>query len=376
MPRKMIVRKDDGSTQSLEETVAKNEEELQELVKDNPDILPVEEFGMTGPLMVVGRETTLPSGAVDLVALARGGDLLIVEFKTGPQNTDFRRALAQLLDYGADLWGMSYEDFEATVASRYFTSQHCRDKRVREKSSIEEAAKEIWERFTEEESESFRDRLSKQLADGAFHYVLVAQRFVRTVAKTIEYLNAIRSSARFYAVELVPFTGEGLYAYESRALVLPPPPPPPGPVDKERFLAQVQDENYRDALRELFEVSHRLGLHFFWGAVGASIRVPTSDRPEPLTIAWVFPPGRAGFQGLTDLTMGFDPSSAGATPSAKAALEAYIRSIESLPGAEDAKPQGLRAYRLSPEVTVRLKNEIKEILAEVVRAVNAADQQQ
>jgi len=48
----------------------------QERLKDSPDLLPVEELGLPGPLLVVGRETTLPSGAADLLALAPTGDLV------------------------------------------------------------------------------------------------------------------------------------------------------------------------------------------------------------------------------------------------------------------------------------------------------------
>lgn len=135
MPRKMIVRTGQASSPLVEGT-AENEEQLQELVKDNPDLLPIEEFGMSGPLMVIGRETTLPSGAVDLVALARSGEILIIEFKTGPQNTDFRSAIAQLLDYGSDTWGMSFDEFEGTVPARYFASNRCLDARVRSKQSL------------------------------------------------------------------------------------------------------------------------------------------------------------------------------------------------------------------------------------------------
>ena len=86
----MIVQTGDKSQHILEETEATNEEELRSLVKDNPDLLPIEEFGLNGPVMVVGRETTLPSGAVDLICVTANGDLLVVEFKTGPQNSDFR----------------------------------------------------------------------------------------------------------------------------------------------------------------------------------------------------------------------------------------------------------------------------------------------
>src|SRR5690348_134015 len=109
-----------GASTLLTEMPAANEAVLQEAMKHNPDLLPIDEFGMTGPLLVVGRETTLQSGYVDLLCLARSGELLIVEFKTGPQNPDFRHALAQLLDYGSDLWRLSYDEFENTVATRYF----------------------------------------------------------------------------------------------------------------------------------------------------------------------------------------------------------------------------------------------------------------
>ena len=105
MPRKIVLKMAAGNP-VLSEIPAADEFELQELMKSDPDLIPIEEFGMTGPLLVIGRETTLPSGAVDLVALARSGEILIIEFKTGPQNSDFRSALAQLLDYGSDLWGM------------------------------------------------------------------------------------------------------------------------------------------------------------------------------------------------------------------------------------------------------------------------------
>jgi hypothetical protein len=95
MPRKMTVTLQDGSSPILTEGIADNEKQLQAMVKNNVDLIPVEEFGMTGPLMTIGRETNLASGAVDLVAFTMGGDILVIEFKTGPQNSDFRAALGR-----------------------------------------------------------------------------------------------------------------------------------------------------------------------------------------------------------------------------------------------------------------------------------------
>lgn len=371
MPRKMIVQTSDGSP-VLVESPASDEAQLQELVKDNPDLLPVEEFGMAGPLMVVGRETTLPSGAVDLVALARSGELLVIEFKTGPQNTDFRQALAQLLDYGSDLWGMSYEDFEQTVAVRYFAGDRYHDQTARRPASLEQATAATWPDLSEEEATRIRDRLSQQLSSGAFHYVLVAQRFTHTIERTMEYLNGVTLNVNFYAVELVHFTGTDLSAFESRTVLKPRSGTDsrrPTSTNESEFLKQVHDEQYRAAVRELFEVCRGLGLRSEWGAVGASIRVSTADRAEPLTIAWLFPPGRVGWLGLTDLTMGFDPASAKSCPSARPALDEYVAAVGRLTDIEQAKPQSLSGYRLSPEVAMSSQHEIAEILAELVRRI-------
>jgi|ERR687883_685515 hypothetical protein len=215
MARKMIVQREDESTPAmLTEMLAEGEAQLQEIVKDNPDLLPVDEFGMAGPLMVVGRETTLSSGYVDLACLSQSGELLLVEFKTGSQNSDFRHALAQLLDYGSDIWRMTYEEFENTVASRFFSSVHCRDDRLRGKTSLDEAILAIWSDLIQEGT-SFQERLTEKLTSGAFHYVIVAQHFTPTMERTVDYLNSLASHARFYAVEIVRFATNGISAFES-----------------------------------------------------------------------------------------------------------------------------------------------------------------
>src|SRR5437879_1599137 len=114
----------------LTEVLAADEAQLQERIKRTPELIPIEDFGMSGPMLVIGRESSLPSGAIDLVGPARSGELLLIEFKTGPQNPDFRQVIAQLLDYGSDLWQMAFNEFQAVVARRYVASDRCEDARV------------------------------------------------------------------------------------------------------------------------------------------------------------------------------------------------------------------------------------------------------
>jgi hypothetical protein len=372
----MVVVREDGSTPVLSEVPADDEAQLQELIKDNPDLLPVDEFGMSGPLLVVGRETTLPSGGVDLVALARSGEVLVVEFKTGPQNADFRHVLAQLLDYGSDLWRLSFEEFESIVPSRFFAGARCRDARVRGKTSLMDAARSFWPDLTDEEAAILRDQVERQLAAGGFHYVVVAQRFTPTIERTVEYLNATMQGARFYAVELVKFASGALSAFESRTVMAPSRTKggsgSPASTDETRLLQEMEGETYRDVLRELIEACRGLGLRFDWGKVGPSIRIPTADRRTPLTIGWLFPSGGRGWMGLSDLTLGFDEKSAATAPSLKGALDAYIDEVAGIPGARLVAVRNLRAYHFIPQDVIEHRSRIIDAIARFIGLANAA----
>ena len=199
MPRKMIVSRPDRSRVVLSESPVDNESQLQAVLKEHPDLLPVEEVGLPSPLMVVGEETVLPSGSVDLVAMTRAGHIIVVECKTGPQNSDFRNALAQLLDYGSDLCGMAFEQFEHAVALRYLRSERCREPGLRKADSLEQAARLIWRGLSAEQWATLKDKLQATLRDGAFEYYLGAQGFTPAAERTIAYLNQITRGPRSLA---------------------------------------------------------------------------------------------------------------------------------------------------------------------------------
>jgi hypothetical protein len=231
-----------------------DEAQLQELVKRLPDLIPIEEFGMAGPMMVVGRETTLPSGSVDLVGLTQAGEILVIEFKTGPQNPEFRHALSQPLDYGSDLWSMTYEDFENAVPLRYFASQRCDDPRVKGKASLAEAMAEVWPDDSTERHPEFQDDMTQRLANSHFDYVLIAQRFTPPMLKTMEYLNNSMPGSRFYAVELVKFSAESLSVYETRTTLKPTRQQRSGSatlVNEVSCMEGVEDEEYKAALQRI-----------------------------------------------------------------------------------------------------------------------------
>lgn len=368
MARRMILV-NDVSEIMLSEVEALNEEQLQQRLKDSPDLLPIEELGLTGPLLVIGRETTLPSGAVDLLAVTPAGDLVVIEMKTGPQNSDFRAALAQATDYGADLWQMTFDVFEATVAVRHFASTHC-GPAFRGLRSLAEAAKIAWPQMTDEEEAAFRDRLTSVLAAGEFHFVIVAQRFTQSMMTTVGYLNEVAAGrARYFLVELVRFAGKDFTAFEARTILKPSPDAPKSSApstSETSFLDQMTDPAYRAAVERLFETCHGLGLRFEWGTRGPSIRLLTPHKTEPISLAWAFPPGVSGWMGLRDITFGYDVHQARAAEGAHAALAEYELAISQLAGARNPHRKDLKVYSFEPAAFVRELDSIIEALAALV----------
>ncbi len=245
-PRKILVVGPGGRRVVLTEVEAHDEAQLQQCLTENPDLIPIEEFGWSAPLMVVGRETSLASGAPDLVGIAPGGEILVAEFKTGPKNPDFRAALSQAIDYGADMWQMSFDEFEAAVAVRYFNSPYCpTDSPCHGAKSLMEAAEATWgDDWDNEDRSQFGDRVEAALGQGSFLYAVVAQRFTPAMERTARYLNATGRSFRVALVELIRFASESedIEAFEARTVVKPPPDSGPGgtgdrkpPVDPDSF---------------------------------------------------------------------------------------------------------------------------------------------
>ena len=112
----------DGSSLSVSaQSRFDSERDLHEAIAAHPEVLPSEDLGL-GPLIALGTELDFGSGPLDLLATDPQGRIVIIEFKRGSENPDVRKVVAQVLDYGASLWRIDYDQLErrgtepATVA--------------------------------------------------------------------------------------------------------------------------------------------------------------------------------------------------------------------------------------------------------------------
>jgi hypothetical protein len=72
MARRILVRGEDRTVE-LVELAADNEVELQDVLRQAPNLIPIDDLGLDGPM------TALPSGQVDLLGVTPAGDILIID---------------------------------------------------------------------------------------------------------------------------------------------------------------------------------------------------------------------------------------------------------------------------------------------------------
>ena len=98
------------------------EEWLQKLLQNHPEMLPVAEIDpVFSPLVCIGREVRTPAGPIDNLYISPTGNITILETKLW-RNPEARRAVVgQILDYTKELKHFSYEDLDRSVKQYHKT---------------------------------------------------------------------------------------------------------------------------------------------------------------------------------------------------------------------------------------------------------------
>lgn len=191
MKRKAFMR-DGDKFEVLEESEFEAETALQEALKRNPEVIPVADLDLSN-LVVVGRETGVAPGAIDLLLVDGDGRVIILETKLA-RNPELRRqAVAQLLDYGAGLWQTApgLKEFEELVLG-YWRSDQCEDQRVKHAGALREGLEGIFKELCGDDwdYELFEARLDQNLAAGHHVLIVVATGLMDSISRRLlEYAN-------------------------------------------------------------------------------------------------------------------------------------------------------------------------------------------
>ncbi len=291
--RYLLIAREGENGRTIPESSISQEVHLQEAFKNHPELIPVGDLGL-GPLLVIGRETTVKSGgAVDLLSVDPKGHVVVAEFKRGPENSDSRRVIAQLLKYASRLWGLSYEDLDG-MAQQYFKSKRCAGARVRGAQSLSVAAAAYWSNEEEFSFEDFREGIVNTLADGVLDCIVISSEIDENTLKVIEFLNA---TARFrsYAIEIDHFSDDERSVFVPRVVALPSgrkrSTVPRERTTRANFLAACS-ESARGFFAKLLDFMETSSGGISWGTKGFGFGIPVGG--EWPRILYGFPRGSVG----------------------------------------------------------------------------------
>ena len=191
MDERRILRVDDGRVSVARAARFQTEDELHRAVADHPEVLPSEDLRL-GPLTAIASKLTLESWELDLLAVDPRGRLVIIEFKTGTENHDVRKVIAQMLDYGSLLWGRTYEDV-ATLCKNSIGFGGTLGDHVSERLAAIG--------YAGFDPVAFEDAVETGLASGDFVFMYVARDLDERTRRIMSYLSE-GPHMSFFAVEV------------------------------------------------------------------------------------------------------------------------------------------------------------------------------
>ena len=285
MKRKALL-KDGKEFSVLEESDFSAETELQEALKRNPTVIPAADLDL-GEVVVVGRETSLPVGAIDLLLVDAEGRVIILETKLS-RNPELRRqVVAQLLDYGASLWrtAPTLKRFEELVL-RYWHSAACEDQRMKGAESLREGLEPVFREQCGEQwdYEAMEAALEENLSHGQHVMLIVASGLMDGLSRDLLQYAGICLHLPLYGVEIDVFETGAKQLIVPRGVrhTAPPPPQPPAKLSRGILLSTCSPVAATFFTRLLNEAEER-DMIVYWGFTGFSVRLPLE---APVTVMY------------------------------------------------------------------------------------------
>lgn len=159
-----------------------NEAWLQELLRAQPDILPVAEIEpIFFPMIPIGRELAAGTGAIDNLFISHRGYLILVETKLWRNPEAKREVVAQVIDYGSALskWNFGRLNDAAKDYTKKFAGV--------ELGLIDWVEKEMGP--VEGGKDFFEDTVAKNLRLGRILALIVGDRIRDSVVEMLHYVN-------------------------------------------------------------------------------------------------------------------------------------------------------------------------------------------
>ena len=311
---------DAGGVKSLTAQPFDKEDELQTLIARHPELLAWEQMSQDGAKrwILVRREQGIAkeSGAgnwwsVDHLFIDQDAVPTLVEVKRGADTRLRREVVGQMLEYAAHAWQTWTAD---SLRQAFGEGSADPDAELCDRLEIEDGdADEFWR------------RVGDNLAAKRLRLLFVADDMPDELTRIVEFLNATMPNVDVLAVEIKKFDGDsGIRTLVPRVIgrTAKPATSKSPKLDRESFFASFEDNAVEQAVRRLLNVADNYQKQSM-GTTGISIRCPCPGVKKWVSVAWINPPGVAGWMGLKDFTFGHLPFTDNDPPELQKLLEAW-----------------------------------------------------
>ena len=379
MSDRIYILSESGDTEPLAEERYKDEDALQALIADHPELLAGEQIDPDVPRrwLLISREIGIaPSAelgerwALDHLFLDQDARPTLVEVKRGDNSEVRRRVVGQMLDYAAH----AADSWSAEGVRKRFESEAGSESAAREQLA---ARLGVGSGMADDAGayEAFWMRVATNLRDENLRLLFVADHIPDVLASIVEFLNRHMGRIEVLAVELKQFQAQGTRAIVPRVIGRSRKLLSSGMGSRltlEQIIEGFAEGEVRDAARQLIDRSRAAGASFEPGSLGTSIRVQCRLWGQPVTVAWLFP-SEVGWMRTKHFTFGagildYDPPPPVAL---REALLQYARQFEDDPYTRDASSQGVVAWYVEPADAAKHIDVLTERLDKVLSDLKA-----
>ena len=276
----------------LEERRFEQEEHLQALIADHPDLLAGEQIRPEDPRrwILITREQGIAETpdsasiwAVDHLLIDQDAIPTLVEVKRGESRRTRREVVGQMLDYAAH-------------APTTWAVDDIRRSFEESRDNADEVLDELLDSDGEPDVDGFWEQVRVNLVAKRIRLLFVADEIPDTLESVVTFLNEQMPNIEVLAVEIKRFSGE-----TSRQMLVPrvlgrvPTSSSRGRSTSQRmtrqtFFDRFDDPGTRDAARRLLEVVDAVkGVGFNWGRNAVTIRARCPLWKNRISVAWLYP---------------------------------------------------------------------------------------
>ncbi len=362
----------------VEKRYYNDEAQLQDLLTNDVNTLPLDEIGYDSKFVTIGKEVILQNGALDVLAVSPQGHIALIETKLEKNPEVKRTVVGQILGYAAYLWNKSYEEIEGNCFRKFLLQR-----KVNFQGSLCEYMKEKIgeENFSESE---FKEGLEKRLRLGSFTLLIVVDQANQELKDIANYLNdRTGQEIDFYVVEMQ------LVGDEQEHFLIPSLANPPRknityseksksndsydrtPIAKEDFIKLLSQNGKRIAEALLGKFEARDDVDIVWRKNGFSLMAKyPKDFAVPgysTKFSFLFFKAPSNEQDSEELQFGYCEWPYENIPKLKPFIDEYVSFYRTMPG-YDAKRKTTNAFN---EFTVEQQNKFIGLIEESARELKS-----